>query len=181
MADVEQPTNPPTAGPSTIGRLLIAGFMGLVVACECLFAYFWLPSAEQVAARAEQISKQAQSDGPESEEDKEAEKALAIEVDLGKFTVTNHRLSTEATFRIDFHLFGTVDEEQQGEFQEIFARNEHRFRDHVIVEVRNSEISDLTDAGLGLIKRRILEKSNALFGKPLLKSVVFAEYSFVEL
>ena len=44
-----------------------------------------------------------------------------------------------------------------------------------------AKLSDLEDAGLGLIKRRILEKSNALFGKPLLRSVVFADYTFVEL
>ena len=39
---------------------------------------------------------------------------------------------------------------------------------------------DLTDAGLGLIKRRILETTNKTLGKPLLKGVVFSEFSFVE-
>ncbi len=57
----------------------------------------------------------------------------------------------------------------------------NRFRSQVIEEIRDSEISDLEDAGLGLIKRRFLEKSNALIGKPLLRSVVFADYTFVEL
>lgn len=51
----------------------------------------------------------------------------------------------------------------------------------MIVEIRNCEVGDLEDAGLGLIKRRFLEKSNALLGKPLLRSVIFADYTFVEL
>jgi hypothetical protein len=34
-----------------------------------------------------------------------------------------------------------------------------------IAEVRNCDISALEDAGLGLIKRRFLEKRNALLGK----------------
>jgi flagellar basal body-associated protein FliL len=46
--------------------------------------------------------------------------------------------------------------------------------------VRGSEIEDLTDAGLGLIKRRILERTNKALGKPLIKNVIFSEFSFVE-
>ena len=44
----------------------------------------------------------------------------------------------------------------------------------------NCQIEDLTDPGLGLLKRRILAKSNDLLGKPLLRSVVFSDFSFVE-
>jgi flagellar FliL protein len=53
-------------------------------------------------------------------------------------------------------------------------------RDNVIVIIRSAEITDLTDAGLGLIKRRILETTNKTLGKPLLQGVVFSEFSFVE-
>ena len=37
-----------------MGKLLVAGFLGGVVAVECLVAYFLIPSADQVAALAEQ-------------------------------------------------------------------------------------------------------------------------------
>ena len=50
----------------------------------------------------------------------------------------------------------------------------------MIYEVRNSEIGDLTDPGLALIKRKILGKSNDLLGKPVLTTVVFSDYAFVE-
>jgi flagellar FliL protein len=39
---------------------------------------------------------------------------------------------------------------------------------------------DLTDAGLGLIKRRILATTNKVLGKPLVQSVVFTEFRFNE-
>ncbi len=178
MTDSESQDPVQTPKNSMIGRFLIVGFMGSVVMAECLFAYFWLPSAAEVAAQVEQQAS-SQTDG--NQEDQGDQEALAIEVDLGTFSVTNHLLMNETTFRTDFHLFGTVLESEQDEFNELFQRNTNRFRNQVISEVRNSKIGDLEDAGLGLIKRRFLEKSNALFGKPLLRSVMFADYTFVEL
>ncbi len=181
MADTEQPTPSPKPRGSLLGRLLIAAFMGAIVIAECLFAYFWLPSADEVAARVEQVAQRAQSDPDAAAGDQAKKEVLTVEVDLGAFTVTNHRLLNESTFRTDFHLWGTVAESDQGEFNTLYLRNLNRFRSQVIEEIRDSEISALEDAGLDLIKRRFLEKSNALFGKPLLRSVVFADYTFVEL
>jgi flagellar FliL protein len=61
-----------------------------------------------------------------------------------------------------------------------FDKNIHRFRDMVISEIRHLDNQDLADPGLGLIKRRILEKSNALFGKPILKGLFFPDFSYIE-
>ena len=58
--------------------------------------------------------------------------------------------------------------------------NKHRIRENVIIIIRSAEVTDLTDAGLGLIKRRILETTNKTLGKPLLQEVVFSEFSFIE-
>jgi hypothetical protein len=181
MTDLPPSDEQSSPRSSLLGRLLIAGFMGAVVVAECIFAYLWLPSSAQVAAQMEQMAKEAIV----SEELKQAETSdsavPAVEVALGRFTVTNHRLPSESTFRVEFDLWGTVAEQDQNEFATLFQRNERRFRDQVIVEIRNCEVSELEDPGLGLIKRRILAKSNALLGKPLLRSVIFADYAFVEL
>jgi hypothetical protein len=181
MSNAEPETTAAKPRGSLLGRLFIASFMGCVVAAECMFAYFWLPSATEVAAQVEQIAKEAKESFEANQEDEREKATPAVEVDLGKFTITNHRLPTETTFRTDFHLYGTVGEEEKEEFEKLFARNEHRFRDQVIVEIRDCEIKDLESPGLGLIKRRFLEKSNALLGKPLLRSIIFADYTFVEL
>jgi flagellar FliL protein len=53
-------------------------------------------------------------------------------------------------------------------------------RDHVLFEIRNSTIEDLTDPGLALLKRKILAKSNELLGKPILRTVLFSDFSFIE-
>jgi flagellar FliL protein len=82
--------------------------------------------------------------------------------------------------RVDFQLFGTVIDKDKGQLEAAMKRNKHRFRDQIIVEIRNSDSEDLNDSALGLIKRRILEKSNTLLGKPLLRSVVFSQFSYIE-
>jgi len=178
-----EPENTPASRPrgSLLSRLFIVSFMGCVVAAECLFAYFWLPSAAEVTAQVEQLANEAKQAAEEKEANPEEATVPTVEVDLGKFSITNHQLPMETTYRTDFHLFGTVSEEEREEFAEFFARNEHRFRDQVIVEIRNCAVSELEAPGLDLIKRRFLEKSNALFGKPVLRSIIFADYTFVQL
>lgn len=102
------------------------------------------------------------------------------EVDLGKFNLMIHQPAADVTLRINFHLVGIVEEKDHHEFTELLAKNQHRLRDHVLSEIRNSETSDLTDPGLGLIKRRILATSNQLLGKPMLRTILFSDFSFVE-
>ena len=102
------------------------------------------------------------------------------EVDLGEFQVTAYQPVSSSTLFISFHLYGSVTERQVEEFNKRLEGNKHRIRDNVIVIVRSAEITDLTDAGLGLIKRRILETTNKALGKPLLQGVMFSEFSFVE-
>ena len=130
------------------------------------------------------------------------------EVDLGKFTITSFDQNSNSTVLIDFHLFGTVvkepepehkeeaaadahgghgapkakpgEEEDASKFGKLLKKNKHRFRDTVIVTVRNSSPADLADPALGLIKRQILAKTNSLLGEPMLKEVIFSEFSVVQ-
>lgn len=102
------------------------------------------------------------------------------EVDLGEFTVTGYQPVSNSTMFITFHLYGTIKHKHSDDFASRLEENKHRFRENVIVIIRSAEITDLTDAGLGLIKRRILETTNKTLGKPLLQGVVFSDFSFVE-
>lgn len=104
----------------------------------------------------------------------------AEEVDLGNFTVSGFQPASNSTLFITFHLYGTVRHKYAREFSERLEENQHRIRDNIIVIIRSAEITDLTDAGLGLIKRRILETTNKTLGKPLLQEVVFSDFSFIE-
>jgi hypothetical protein len=185
----ERETKPEEAGKAATktgrglaDKLVIVGAIGAVLVVECVLASLFIPSAADVAAALESKplpdAKSPLTDDPIPLPEKET--APVIEVELGTYSITSHQPTANTTLRIDFQLVGTVLSSDQTDFSQLFTNHKHRLRDQIIVEVRNSEITDLTDPGLGLIKRRILEKSNALLGKPILRSVVFSEFSFVE-
>jgi hypothetical protein len=103
-----------------------------------------------------------------------------VEMELGKFNLMVHEPASNVTLRVSFHLVATVDDADSGEVAHLLEKNQHRMRDQIIFEIRNAQMSDLTDPGLGLIKRRILAKSNDLLGHALIRNVVFSEFSFIE-
>lgn len=175
---------------SLLGKLVVALFLMAVILTECLVAYLYLPSgtASEAQANAETPRKEPSK---EKAEEKKPEKAAEAggeasgvleqaEVDLEEFSVTAFQPSSSTTVRIDFHLYGVVDAKEAEEFETLMKRNVHRFREQVIFIVRSAELQDLTDAGLGLIKRRILEKTNQTLGRPLLKAVIVSDFSFLE-
>ena len=125
--------------------------------------------------------KKAESKEPDSAGGGEATVASdECEADLGKFTVTSHHVASSSTMRIDFRLYGIVATEHKEEFDALLKANQNRFREQVLVTVRSAEETDLAEAGLGLIKRQILEKTNTLLGKPLVRSVIITDFSHIE-
>jgi hypothetical protein len=102
------------------------------------------------------------------------------EIDLGQYNVTGYQPVSNTTLIITFHLYGTVKTKHADDFAQRFEESKHRVRDNIIAIVRSAEVTDLTDAGLGLIKRRVLETTNKTLGKPLVQSVMFSEFSFFE-
>lgn len=180
--DTEQATEPKPSGGGVMGKLFIAGFMGGVVVVECLLAYLFIPSAEEVAALAEQnmakkLPANLTADAPEvSEEDAKH----SIEIVLGDYSMTVAQRNASTALRVDFHLAGIVLDSDESEMQSLMDRYTARFRQIVLREIRSAEREDFDDPELGLIKRRILEKSNSLFGKPILKSLIIDHFSYVE-
>ncbi len=118
--------------------------------------------------------------GEEAGDEHAAEPHETTEVDLGGFKITVFQPAANTTLFVDFHLSGTVKTAQAGEFKHLLEANQFKFRDQVNVIIRSSGMEDFTDAGLGLLKNQILEKTNRALGKPLLISVAFPEFSFIE-
>ncbi|MCC6125569.1 MAG: hypothetical protein IT426_11445 [Pirellulales bacterium] len=170
----------------------ILGVVLAVVAIECGAAYWLLSSAGNAAAQASEPAeaKNTENKAAEKSEHKtakhegkvggEKDPNEQIEVVLGDFSVTTFQPATNATLRIEFKLYGTIGAKDEKEFLAALEENQHRFRDQVLVIVRSAEITDLTDAGLGLVKRKIMEKTNRMIGKPLLQSIIFSDFSFIE-
>jgi flagellar FliL protein len=200
--DVRTSDAPAPAGFSRSTKIGVIVAVVLIVLAECLVAYSYLPSASETEALASASLKTATPAPAAKEEPKEASKeghkeaakpgdkqqqkdgtpsaSDLVEVDLGAFTVTAVQPTANSTLRIAFHLYGTVAALDQAKFNARMKETQHRFREQVIVTLRSAEVSDLTDAGLGLLKRTILEKTNITLGEPLLKMIIFSEFSFME-
>ena len=173
-----------------VKTIIVAVVVVFVILTECFFAYMLIPSRTELekwaTAKAEKEHSSGGDHGTGAHGDakhgdaKHGEGHKEIEVDLGKYNVVVHQPAANMTLKVNFHLIGTVLESEHHEFEELLAKSQHRLRDQAIFEVRNSQIEDLTDPGLALLKRRILAKSNDLFGKPLLRAVVFSDFSFIE-
>jgi flagellar FliL protein len=159
--------------------IIVAVLVTVVILTECAFAYLLIPSRGDLEAWATAKAAKEHTTGETASKPK-AEGKKEVEVDLGKYNVVIHQPAANVTLRINFHLIGTVLDEEHHEFEELLQKHQHRLRDQAIFEIRNSQVEDLTDPGLALLKRRILAKSNDLFGKPLLRSVVFSDFSFIE-
>ncbi len=138
------------------------------------------PSPSAAAPESKSKGEKGGTRGESESEDAALSSATNFEIDLEQFGVTAHQPTSNTTTRIDFHLYGIVAAKDKEEFDRLLKANHHRFREQVLVTLRSSEASDLADAGLGLIKRQILEKTNALLGKPLLKAVIVSDFSYLE-
>jgi len=194
---VQQPV-PSGRSTSLLVRIGALVFLVAVVLGECLFAYLLISRStpetaavagspsEQEAGKGEQAKADranAHKEGmayPPNESDEGAVLVEQVEVDLEQFGVTAHQPTSNSTMRIDFHLYGVIAAKDKEEFDKLLKANQHRFREQVLVTVRSAEGPDLADAGLGLIKRQILEKTNTLLGRPLLKAVIVSDFSYIE-
>lgn len=176
--ELEEQTGP--RGRSMMARVNLALILVVVVAVECLAASMILPDVATTAKMAGVTIPVP----PNEEVDPlgEAESSLEnqIEVDLGEFQFSAYQPLTNTTKRIDLHMWGTINMEDEEIFLKLKDGNENRLRDQTLVIFRNSDASDLVDGNLGLIKRKVLETSNKILGKPLLSSVIFSDFSYME-
>jgi flagellar FliL protein len=180
-------TNPEEAGgaaapakKSVLGKILVVALVAVVVAVECLVAYFCIPTNSDAAVAAGNAGKPP-ADRKKGEAEAAAEEGDGnTEVDLKEYSITVYQPASNSTLRIDFHLHGIVEKAKESEFKKLFDENQARFREQVLVTVRSAEMADLTDPSLGLIKRTIFGKAKAILGKPLLKEILISDYSSLE-
>ncbi len=165
------------------GKIKAVVFIAVVIAIECAVAYFYIPSSSETAAIAGAtlgIDPETGAVTPQEGAEPAAETVDQVEVPLGEFSVTAFQPVSNTTLRVDFQLYGTIAMGDEAQFFRRMEENRHRFREQVIVTIRTADITDLTEAQLGLIRRRVLERSNRVLGQPLLRGVIFSEFSFIE-
>jgi hypothetical protein len=176
---------PPTRRSSGLMPMIKAGaFVSVIVVVEIVAASMLVPSARDTERLGRQYAAAAAGKaadfGDEGRDRLAGTSRTLREVDLGIFNVTRYNPSTNTTMAIDFALYGTVLAEDLPEFQRLFESNQARVREQIIMTLHGAVAADLTDPGLGLIKRRILEKTNRALGQPLVRELLFSKFNFVE-
>jgi hypothetical protein len=180
------PAEPVLRKPSGLFSLIKAAALLLVlVVVEVVAASMLIPSAKETERLGRQFvaATQGGTAGEGSTETSEAagnSEQEVREVELGLFNVTRYNPSTNTTLAIDFELYGSVLAADVPEFQRRFENSQARLREQIIMTLHAAEATNLTDAGLGLIKRQILEKTNRALGQPLIREVLFSKFNFVE-
>jgi flagellar FliL protein len=191
----EQPGEEATAATAPKGRRLMriikaVAFISVIVVVQVVVASMLAPSAKDTERLAHELV--AASHGKEDAEHGHEESAKDSdghdadhgedlhEVELGSFNVTRFNPATNSTLAIDFEVYGTVLADEASEFEHKFEKSNARIREQITLTMHGADSSDLTDAGLGLIKRQILEKTNRALGQPMVKEVLFSKFNFVE-
>jgi len=178
-----------TSVPSTKHRGLfhlvkVVAFVSVIVVVEIVVASMLMPTAQETARLAEELAAvsagEDASANPHDAKPHNSSKHALQEVELGSYNITRYNPTTNTTLAIDFELYGTVLASDVGRFQHQFENSKARIREQVTMTLHNAQSVDLTDAGLGLIKRQILEKTNRALGQPFLKEVLFSKFNFVE-
>jgi flagellar basal body-associated protein FliL len=173
--------------PSAIMSIVKAvAFVSILVIVQVVGAAMFIPSGEETAELAKQYvaAKHGEADG-ESEHatddhDPHATGEETAEVELGTFNITHFNPAANTTLSIDFELYGSLLAADEDEFHHLLEKNKVRVREQVIMTLHAAGSKDLSDAGLGLIKRQILEKTNRALGHPMLREVLFSKFNFVE-
>jgi flagellar basal body-associated protein FliL len=184
----ETPAEAPQGKSRGLFRLIKAvAFVSVIVVVQIVGASMLAPTAQDTAKLAKdlaaaahgQVAEAHEEHGKEAKEHGGHEKNLK-EVELGTFNITRYNPTTNTTLAIDFELFGTVLAEDAAEFEHHFESSNARIKEQITLTMHSAESGDLTDAGLGLIKRQLLEKTNRALGEPMIKEVLFSKFNFVE-
>ena len=194
-AVAEAPPEKKKSGVMTLVKAI--AFVSLIVLLEMGAAAMLLPSAEETRQVGEQLAKaQHEKDSDAHGDDHSEEHAEehgeehgdahgaaahdSHEVTLGTYHIVSFNPKTGTSLSIDFDLFGVVLAEEEAEFSHLYTAHEKRISEQITIAVRGMESADLTDPGLGLIKRIILEQTNRALGKPLVREAIISQFSFME-
>jgi len=160
--------------PGILSKLNVVIFLIVVLTGEALIAYYFVPTADEVAMAQSSFVSNGDEDEILAEPDGSDEELK--EIDMEKFSLAVPNVTSGTSWRVDFHLWGIIHQDYDAEFRTLFERHKHRIRDQIRAIILRSETADLAEAGLGLIKRKISARVNRTFGKSLLRGVVFSEF-----
>ena len=125
----------------------------------------------------------AEENTPTSEEENIEEKNLEIDavrpsLELGRFDLRELRFRSNVTAKILFSLHLALPHEAEDKTLEKLKRWQHRLRDQVIIALRKTEIKDLLEPDLSILRRNIMLRINRLLKVSLVEEVLITEFAF---
>jgi len=100
-----------------------------------------------------------------------------VELDLGRFRITNKQTGADDPLYVQFHLFGIVPKDREPKFSHLRPNFERRIRDAIISLVQRCEVDQLCDPGLALLKEEVSTAINQVLHQRLVIDVAFSDYS----
>lgn len=97
------------------------------------------------------------------------------EVEIGEFAVTQSQ--GPAIIYIRFHLFGVVPDSQLDAFRNRMETYGERVRAEVRATTQKCELKELHDPSLKWLKSELISSINHVVGSPMLRDVVFSDFS----
>ena len=186
MADNQDNAAEKKSGPGLMGLIKAVVIVAVLVVVEMVGAAMLIPSAEETeklardlarAASGEELESEAEERRPDGRRPDEETKSRSNSAPSTSLAST--RRPTRRSTSIAWST-GSCSQEEEEEFMEQFAANNSRIHEQIVMTMHAAKTADLASAGLGLIKRQILEKTNRALGRPLLQEVVFTKINFVE-
>lgn len=181
-AEVKPSSDKASKNAGLKAKLMIAGFVAVVIIAETVLFFFAIPSADEVAklAEARLIQSVQNNDIKLDEIEKKEDDSTQVEFKLGDFSVVCKPGGDQRTYRVEFKIFGTVKSKNKAKLEKLFKEMAGRFRHRLIMEIRTATFEELNEDQLALIQRRILAISNEVFGDPILVDVGFENYEIYE-
>ena len=147
--------------PTIVPKLMIGGFITVIILLESLIFFFMVPSADDVAALAEtRLVERLETRLKAANEEVVDDSRSIEEFRLGEFGFSFVPIGSDQSYRVEFDLRGTVKKEERVKLEYLFKQREGRFRHRLMLEMRNATLDELKETQLGLIQRRILATSN---------------------
>ena len=162
------------------GRGMIIAFVAIVVLMETAMFFFFIPSADDVSALAEERLLDSIQQGENAAEKKINDENQIKEFPLGTFGETFSPQDTDLTFRIELEIYGLVKEKYRVQLSTEVDDKTGRLRQAIRTKLRNSDLEELSKNNLGLLERRILTECNHLLADDLLMGVGFKSYQLIE-
>lgn len=159
------------------------GVVSVLVVVEMVAAAMMIPSAKETEQLARDLARAAKGEETLSADDEPTPLSpvdQTVEIELFTDNVTRFNPDSDSTLNLQVSVYGVILASEEEEFLSQYDAHTHRINEQIVLTLQGAEPTDLAGAGLGLIKRQILEKTNRTIGRPMVREVVFTRLNFVE-